>query len=148
LYVVRIKFYILLKFNLLPKLLPLLERIEMRRGLMLSTTKHGVVSSNMHTCPQPGDKELSFKVLLNMCCFILNHCYILCSNNKTIVNQHVLCLAGLEPLTGHKLWLMVHRLQAEINQMWSLWGKFCIWLQFELLQKLWLALKLHTLITK
>jgi hypothetical protein len=89
----------------------------MRRGLMLSTTKHGGVSSNMHTCPQQGDKELSFKVLLNMCCFILNHCYILCSNNKTIVNQHVLCLAGLKPLTGHKLWLMVHRLQAGINQM-------------------------------
>jgi hypothetical protein len=28
----------------------------------LSTTEHGVVSSNMHTCPQPG--ELSIIVLV------------------------------------------------------------------------------------
>ncbi|ONM40622.1 Elongation factor Ts, mitochondrial [Zea mays] len=31
------------------------ENVKLRRGFMLSTTAHGVVSSYMHTCPQPGD---------------------------------------------------------------------------------------------
>ncbi|KAL6616750.1 hypothetical protein ACP70R_039020 [Stipagrostis hirtigluma subsp. patula] len=30
------------------------ENVKLRRGFMLSTTAHGVVSSYMHTCPQPG----------------------------------------------------------------------------------------------
>ncbi|XP_008672196.1 elongation factor Ts, mitochondrial isoform X1 [Zea mays] len=29
------------------------ENVKLRRGFMLSTTAHGVVSSYMHTCPQP-----------------------------------------------------------------------------------------------
>lgn len=31
------------------------ENVKLRRGFMLSTTAHGVVSSYLHTCPQPGD---------------------------------------------------------------------------------------------
>ncbi|XP_037430754.1 elongation factor Ts, mitochondrial-like isoform X1 [Triticum dicoccoides] len=30
------------------------ENVKLRRGFMLSTTAHGVVSSYLHTCPQPG----------------------------------------------------------------------------------------------
>ncbi|TVU06525.1 hypothetical protein EJB05_49746, partial [Eragrostis curvula] len=30
------------------------ENVKFRRGFMLSTSAHGVVSSYMHTCPQPG----------------------------------------------------------------------------------------------
>lgn len=30
------------------------ENVKLRRGFMLSTTDHGVVSSYLHTCPQPG----------------------------------------------------------------------------------------------
>nr|CAB3475330.1 unnamed protein product [Digitaria exilis] len=30
------------------------ENVKLRRGFMLSTTGHGVVSSYLHTCPQPG----------------------------------------------------------------------------------------------
>ncbi|KAL6644243.1 hypothetical protein ACP70R_015851 [Stipagrostis hirtigluma subsp. patula] len=30
------------------------ENVKLRRGFMLSTAAHGVVSSYMHTCPQPG----------------------------------------------------------------------------------------------
>ncbi|XP_062191435.1 elongation factor Ts, mitochondrial [Phragmites australis] len=30
------------------------ENVKLRRGFMLSTTAHGVVSSYMHTCPHPG----------------------------------------------------------------------------------------------
>nr|TKW15887.1 hypothetical protein SEVIR_5G210000v2 [Setaria viridis] len=30
------------------------ENVKLRRGFMLSTTGHGVVSSYMHTCPPPG----------------------------------------------------------------------------------------------
>ncbi|KAL6842484.1 hypothetical protein ACP4OV_027719 [Aristida adscensionis] len=30
------------------------ENVKFRRGFMLSTTAHGVVSSYLHTCPQPG----------------------------------------------------------------------------------------------
>jgi translation elongation factor EF-Ts len=39
------------------------ENVKLRRGFMLSTTGHGVVSSYMHTCPQPGDEILVFKNL-------------------------------------------------------------------------------------
>jgi translation elongation factor EF-Ts len=30
------------------------ENVKLRRGFILSTTAHGVVSSYLHTCPQPG----------------------------------------------------------------------------------------------
>nr|CAD1831410.1 unnamed protein product [Ananas comosus var. bracteatus] len=30
------------------------ENVKLRRGYLLSTTSHGVVSSYLHTCPQPG----------------------------------------------------------------------------------------------
>ncbi|GJN34759.1 hypothetical protein PR202_gb23454 [Eleusine coracana subsp. coracana] len=30
------------------------ENVKLRRGIMLCTSAHGVVSSYMHTCPQPG----------------------------------------------------------------------------------------------
>jgi hypothetical protein len=35
--------------------------VKMRRGLMLSTTGHGIVSSYMHTYPHPCDKYLAFE---------------------------------------------------------------------------------------
>ncbi|VAI89011.1 unnamed protein product [Triticum turgidum subsp. durum] len=34
------------------------ENVKLRRGFMLSTTAHGVVSSYLHTCPQPGAQTL------------------------------------------------------------------------------------------
>jgi len=30
------------------------ENVKLRRGFILSTTAHGVVSSYLHNCPQPG----------------------------------------------------------------------------------------------
>jgi hypothetical protein len=63
----------------------------------------------------------------------------------TIVKQRVLCLANL---MGHKLWRLMHRLQAGIDQLRSLLGKFYFWLKFKLLQKLWLTLKSHALVIK
>lgn len=40
------------------------ENVKLRRGFMLSTTAHGVVSSYMHTCPQPGMGRLAGLVTL------------------------------------------------------------------------------------
>ncbi|VAI77080.1 unnamed protein product [Triticum turgidum subsp. durum] len=37
------------------------ENVKLRRGFMLSTTAHGVVSSYLHTCPQPGAQTLLFQ---------------------------------------------------------------------------------------
>jgi translation elongation factor EF-Ts len=30
------------------------ENVKLRRGFILGTSAHGVVSSYLHTCPQPG----------------------------------------------------------------------------------------------
>jgi hypothetical protein len=38
--------------------------VKMRRGLMLSTTGHGIVSSYMHTYPHPSDKYLAFEIFI------------------------------------------------------------------------------------
>lgn len=40
------------------------ENVKLRRGFMLSTTAHGVVSSYMHTCPQPGMGRIAGLVTL------------------------------------------------------------------------------------
>ncbi|XP_066309035.1 elongation factor Ts, mitochondrial-like [Miscanthus floridulus] len=40
------------------------ENVKLRRGFMLSTTLHGVVSSYMHTCPQPGMGRIAGLVTL------------------------------------------------------------------------------------
>lgn len=45
------------------------ENVKLRRGFMLSTTAHGVVSSYMHTCPQPGDGILVVCVSFQECIF-------------------------------------------------------------------------------
>lgn len=34
------------------------ENVKLRRGFMLCTSAHGVVSSYMHTCPQPGARTI------------------------------------------------------------------------------------------
>ncbi|KAL5223029.1 hypothetical protein ABZP36_027742 [Zizania latifolia] len=40
------------------------ENVKFRRGFMLSTTAHGVVSSYLHTCPQPGLGRLAGLITL------------------------------------------------------------------------------------
>lgn len=35
------------------------ENVKIRRGFVLSTSSHGVVSSYLHTCPQPGELALN-----------------------------------------------------------------------------------------
>lgn len=37
------------------------ENVKLRRGFVLSTSSHGVVSSYLHTSPQPGDLDLNLK---------------------------------------------------------------------------------------
>lgn len=40
------------------------ENVKLRRGYLLSTSSHGVVSSYLHTCPQPGNPIINcFKVV-------------------------------------------------------------------------------------
>jgi translation elongation factor EF-Ts len=36
------------------------ENVKLRRGFMFSTTGHGVVSSYLHNCPQPGAQTILF----------------------------------------------------------------------------------------
>ena len=37
------------------------ENVKLRRGFMFSTTGHGVVSSYLHNCPQPGAQTILFQ---------------------------------------------------------------------------------------
>ena len=38
------------------------ENVKLRRGFMFSTTGHGVVSSYLHNCPQPGAQTIYFSL--------------------------------------------------------------------------------------
>jgi translation elongation factor EF-Ts len=39
------------------------ENVKLRRGFMFSTAGHGVVSSYLHNCPQPGAQTILFQFL-------------------------------------------------------------------------------------
>lgn len=49
------------------------ENVKFRRGFILSTSSHGVVSTYLHTCPQPGKENYLEGVYCKICCFGLYH---------------------------------------------------------------------------
>lgn len=45
------------------------ENVKLRRGIVMSTSSHGVVSTYLHTSPQPGKRLPAHKILtLNAMC--------------------------------------------------------------------------------